>query len=133
MKLEVCVIIAPVYTLEFEIPGLPKLINAQSRGHWSVAWREAQKWKKWVFMIARSQRPPTPLKKARLEFTRFSFGLAGPDCDNLAGSFKAVRDGLVKCGIIEDDSPEHVVVSYGWQRVDKNKGKIRVRVEEIVG
>lgn len=96
-----------------------------------MAYRDGLKWQKWVHLVTRSRRPPVPLKKAKLEFTRFSYGKAGPDCDNLAGSFKKIRDSLITVGIIEDDSPEHVTVTYGWERVDKNKGKIRVRVEEI--
>lgn len=120
-----------MYTLEFEIGGLPILPNAMSRGHWSIAAREAKKWKRWVFFSCKTRAPSIPLKRAKLIFTRFSYSGKGPDCDGLVHSFKHVRDGLKDAGIIEDDSPTHVFCEYRWERVGPKKGKIRVRVEEL--
>jgi Holliday junction resolvase RusA-like endonuclease len=119
------------YTLEFEIPGLPKLINAQSRGHWAVGWREAKKWKFAVRMFARPNRPEIPLKRARITLTRFSCSKSGPDVDNLAGSWKHVQDGLKDAGIIEDDSPAHIEAIYEWRPCGRGQGRIRVKIEEI--
>lgn len=119
-----------MYALEFEIKGLPTLVNKMSRAHWAVAYREAKKWKGWVALICRSRRPQSPLKRARLEFTRFSHG-RGVDCDNLAISFKAIRDGLIESGIIENDAPHNVEVSYGWKKVGMKEGKIKVIVHEL--
>lgn len=119
-----------MYTLDFEIRGLPTLINAMSRAHWAVAYREAKKWKRWVFIIVRTRRPAQPLTRARVEFTRFSYG-RGVDCDNLAISFKAVRDGLVEAGILANDAPENIVAEYTWVRAEKNQGRIKVTVTEL--
>lgn len=119
-----------MYVLEFELKGLPPLINAQSRAHWAIQYNEAKKWKRWVGQICMGRRPPFPLKRARIECTRCSHGLIGPDMDNLVISFKSTIDALREAKIIENDSPAHVTVKYSWEKAPMKQGKIRVKVTE---
>lgn len=116
------------YNLDVELPGLPKLPNAASRG-WRGRYGESQKWlQKMSFLIPVRKRPKAPLKLATLTFTRIS--AQEPDNDNLCASFKLVQDCLKKLRIIEDDSPQHVICYYKWERGRLKNGCIRIKVEE---
>lgn len=71
-----------------------------------------------------------PLRRAHIVYTRHSSHHRAPDADNLAYSFKAVQDGLVKCGILDDDTPEHITTEHRWQQCKRGEGFITVEVEE---
>lgn len=120
------------WSVEFEIVGLPRMSNAsgRSRGFWAIR-QETKKWKDAVTAIARSKRPPKPLVKAKVTLTRFSS--VSPDYDGLVTGFKPVLDGLVAGGILENDKFANIgAPTYLWERAPGGKGKIRVRVEEVL-
>ena len=121
------------YYLEFKLDGLPKTTNAKRGfGHWAQYYRESVKWKKSLIPYFTSMKPSKPLKKARLTLTRYSS--SQPDYDGLVSSFKHVIDALVDAGILENDKPQNIGRStYTWEKAEKNKGYIRVLVEEIEG
>lgn len=117
------------YSLEFHLSGLPKLLNG-SVGHWSQVAKERKKWRTAICLIAKSQRPSTPLAKAKLTLTRCS--TSKPDHDNLAASFKGVVDGLVDADVILDDNDDVVVERhYLHEKAPRNRGYIKVKVEGI--
>lgn len=117
------------YRLEFEIPGLPKLLNG-SVGHWSQVAKERKAWRSASCLIAKSKRPLTPLRKAKLTLTRCS--TTKPDVDNLAASFKGVIDGLKDAGVIWDDRDDVIVERlYLHEKAPQRKGKIKVLVESV--
>ena len=114
--------------LEFEIDGLPKTNPADNR-HWRSVQRDKREWQASVHLATVGKRPSEPLSKARATFTRFSS--VEPDDDNLRYSFKYIRDGLIKSGIIVDDAPWYLEAEYLWEKAPPKKGKVRVRVEKL--
>lgn len=121
------------YKHEFILAGLPRMPNrVGTRGGSGMRlWREGEQWKKDVWaMCSGLNKPRAPLNKARVTFTRSAHG-PEPDSDGLAHSFKPVRDGLVKCGVLVDDSPAHIEAIYQWEQGRYKKGFIRVTIEEI--
>lgn len=118
-----------MYNLEIEIKGLPKLANSLLWEHWSVKQKHNAQWKLNVSLAVGRDKPESPLKKAKIELTRFSSN--EPDFDGLVSSFKAVLDGLKGCGVIEDDKVSVIGQPvYKWERAAPKAGKIKIRVEE---
>lgn len=79
-----------------------------------------------------SNRPATPLKRAKLTYTRASS--QPPDYDGLVSSFKSAQDSLVELGILESDKITVTgTPTYSWEKAPKGKGYCLITVEEIVG
>jgi Holliday junction resolvase RusA-like endonuclease len=119
------------YTLEFQLDGLPRMTNPSGRGtHWRVIKQERDKWKMAVIAVAARWKPATPLTRARLTLTRCS--TTQPDPDGLVSGFKAIVDGLVRAGVLEDDKGKNIgFPDYRWEKAPRGKGCVRVKVEEI--
>lgn len=118
------------YELRVKIMGLPRTVNRMSGRHWRSRVTEAKKWHRAVFLAVGWQGPKEPLKKARLTLTRHS--MIEPDFDNLASSFKYILDGLVKCGVIQDDKPSVIgSPSFKWAKAKPREGFIEVFVEDM--
>jgi hypothetical protein len=115
------------YRLEFELPGLPKSMNA--RLHWRARHAENQKWTKLVHIATVGKRPRVPLERARLTLTRVS--AVEPDYDNCVAAFKPVTDALVKCGILADDRMSVIGIPHvAWEKCAPKRGCVRVLVED---
>jgi hypothetical protein len=112
------------YHLELEIKGLPPM-NSARNVHWRVAQREKKLWQELVHLGVVGKKPPAPLPFANIRCTRCSAAM--PDADNLAHSFKTLVDALVGV-VIEDDSPEHIAISYAWEDAPRNKGSVHIEV-----
>lgn len=119
-----------MFTLEIEIPHLPRMSNGLLRQHYWKIKSEKDKWHKLIICEIGLNRPDVPLKKAKIDFTRFS--AKKPDKDGLISGFKYVQDALVLGGIIEDDSDDVIDTSHAWEFAGRRKGKIRIVVQEIV-
>lgn len=118
------------YSLQFELPGLPKMSNQSLRQHWRASRAEGTKWKDAVGLKTIGKRPSEPLLKAKLTLIRCSS--VEPDYDGLVSSFKHVIDGLVKSGILVSDKMSHIgAPAYLWELTAPKKGKIKVRIEEV--
>jgi Holliday junction resolvase RusA-like endonuclease len=117
--------------ITLEIPGLPTMINKSKSFHWAKRAKETKQWKQLVFFHLQSKGliPPAPYQKAEVTLTRCSAAVG--DMDNIAASFKAVLDGLTEAGVIEDDSPKHVELSYGWEKAKALAGHIRIQVKDL--
>jgi len=117
------------YSLEFILNVLPKPVNQQTSMHWTKKGEMVRELKRMVGYITAGKRPIKPLKKAILTLTRVSSNT--PDYDGLVSSFKHIVDGLTECGIIEDDSLEHIgIPNFKHELCKPKKGFIRVKVEE---
>jgi hypothetical protein len=124
------------YCFEFEMDGLPS-VNPADNTHWRAVGREKKRWIDAVHWKTVGRRPKAPLAQARVTFTRCSS--VEPDSDNLAYSFKRVRDALCRpskknpggCGILQDDDPERLEAVYLWEKASPRAGKVRVRIEEV--
>lgn len=116
------------YELKFELPGLPKTLNA--RMHWAIKMKENQKWKKLVHFMTVGKRPLRPIPRAHLTLTRFS--TREPDFDNLVSGFKPIVDALVECKILENDKMSNIGISdFRWEKCAPKKGKIKVEMIEL--
>ncbi len=115
------------FKIEFEIQGLPKMMNDLLRGHWTKKHAHTLKWKKLVTQEVYNLRPLAPLQRATLTLTRVTS--KKPDYDGLVSSFKHVIDGLVEAKIIIDDTQEIIgVPTYVWEKGPPKQGKIKVEV-----
>lgn len=117
-----------MYSLEFEIAGLPPTTNG-SHGGWRSTAAVKKKWRRLTEIAVASTKPAEPLNKVRVTFTRYSS--QEPDDDNLAISFKSIRDGLKHAGVIVDDAPKNLSARYFWERVKVGQGKVKVFIEEV--
>ena len=122
---------ANAYTIEFQLPGLPRMTNSIQRRHWAVQKKHTDFWKSAVRRaLAILNKPPQPLTSAALTLTRYSS--RAPDPDGLVSSFKAIKDSLVEEGVLAGDSLEIIgMPDYRWQKCAPGKGKVHVRVEDL--
>jgi len=118
-----------------KIDGLPKTPNVLFAKHWRTRHGERDKWHELVALhvLSDSHRravpsiSPYPFKKAELKLYRHSSRML--DYDGLVGSFKYVVDGLVACGILEDDSYLHIgVPEFYWIKAPPKKGYVEIYV-----
>lgn len=115
------------YSLEFKHFELPATPNQLLGAHWSKRAKHANKWERLVWKYVWPFKPAQPLRRATLTFMRGSSRELDPD--NLPGSFKAVQDALVKCGIILDDNNNVITAYYLQEKAPPGKGYVKVRVE----
>lgn len=115
------------YWLKLRIDQLPKTINDIGRKHWWTKVKEIKEWEAIIHFQTLGKRPMKPLEKASVKFTRHSSRC--PDYDNLAQSFKAVLDCLVKSKILKNDSMEVIgKPEYHWEKTKSRKGYIEIEV-----
>lgn len=118
------------YSAEATIDFLPPMSNMLLRGNWRKRHGLTLKWKFYTSLAFANKRPPEPLTKAKLTLTRHSN--RRPDHDGLVSGFKAIIDGLVETGVIQDDSFEVIGTPiYLWEKAPNRKGFVTVRVESI--
>jgi hypothetical protein len=117
------------YVLDLRIPGLPPTYNSIGRkGHWRLL-KATHEWKNQVRYRVGRFLPSQALTKAAVTLTRCSSHES--DYDGLVHSFKPILDGLVECGVLADDSMKVIgVPQYRWEKAERGKGYIKVRVEE---
>lgn len=123
-----------MYKIEFTIRDLPDLQAAASKGHWRAKHAETKRWHERVRAIVLGDYwlPDKPLSQARVVFERHSS--REPDYTNLVASMKPIEDGLVRCGVLEDDKPSNYVggaPTYRWVPAKRGEGKVRVIVDEV--
>jgi len=121
------------YHLSLTLEGLPRMQNPSGRkSHWRVIKQERDHWKRYLSLLIHDHkcvRPHAPLKKARLRLTRFSS--LCPDPDGLVSGFKAIVDGLVFAGILENDRMENIgMPDYRWEKAPRGQGRVKIEVWE---
>ena len=86
-----------------------------------------KQWAKIVYFTCRP-RPPKPLKKAEVSITYYFKDKIRRDPDNYSG--KMLLDGLVRAGIIEDDSFSNItLILKGCY--DKNDPRTEITIQPI--
>ncbi len=114
------------YSLDIELEGLPPMNSADGH-HWRVRRRMRMTWEEMVAAHCVGKKPAQPLSKARVAITRFSS--REPDFENKAQGGKFLIDGLVKCGVLEDDKPSVIgQPEYPWVKTAPRKGRVRIQV-----
>ena len=108
---------------------LPQMPNTYSGAHWGIHQNETKKWMRRIREETLCRRPKEPIEKAYVHFTRCS--TREPDYDNLVAGFKRVLDALIKCGLIVDDSPKHLVSKYTWEKAKRPNMFIEIHIKEL--
>lgn len=96
----------------------------------NVRWnyQEAKKsWAEKIFFLCRP-RPAKPIKKALVVLTYYFKDKRRRDPDNYSGKF--ILDGLVKAGILQDDSFANVILQLKGDH-DKNKPRTEIYIKEL--
>lgn len=113
--------------MKYIIPALPPSDN-KYKGRTNIwqYWEDKKDWEKLVFCHCRP-RPDKPIPHATVTLKYFFKTRVRHDPDNYSGKF--ILDGLVRCGILIDDSFDHVnlVLRGGY---DKNNPRTEIEVEE---
>lgn len=125
---------AHAYSITIWIPMLPDLQVAAGKGN---RWAQQKHSKLWhglvrAAVLEQQFRPEDPLALARVKCVRHSSGQE-PDPDNLAASFKAAIDGLVRCGVLEDDKPENFEgrrPTYGYVKSTRAEQGVSIKVTD---
>lgn len=110
------------------IQGLPPLPNATNSMHWTKKAKLKRDWGQAVTNeIFADMLPLQPYKKAKIHYT-IHFGRQGRvDPDNLAFCVtKPSLDALVQAGVLEDDSIDHVTLSYEYTREKPRRFEITI-------
>ncbi len=113
-----------VYTLT--IPAPAEWINLNQRMHWAMKAKLTKAWRLSASLNARQANLPKDLGKVHVlvvvtKPTRRAF-----DVHNLLPSFKAIIDGLVDYGLVEDDSTKFLTGPD--MRVDPDVGPASVQL-----
>lgn len=114
--------------MKYIIPEIPpsnnKFIGRNARWEYQNV---KKYWEELIFYTCRP-RPDKPFKKAVVKLAYYFPDKRRRDSDNYAG--KLILDGLVRAGIIEDDSFDNVqlVLRGGY---DKENPRTEIEVEEV--
>lgn len=118
--------------LNLVIPGLPPINTADGPNRWA-RFRLKKAWESKVAQAVVHELggwPKEPLVRARVAITRCS--TREPDFDGLTQGGKFLLDGLVKAGVLVDDSPRVIGrPDYHWERAPRGMGSVRILVEEV--
>lgn len=103
-----------VESIRLRIPEASPSLNTLLRKHWGRDRRVKQKWH-WLIYQAlglsgayRRMRTRTPFARAHVKITRYSPRRL--DEDNAIGGSKHLIDALKSCGVLVDDTPQHLVL-----------------------
>ncbi|WP_416348761.1 RusA family crossover junction endodeoxyribonuclease [Massilioclostridium coli] len=121
---EVCMCQKYKYIIPEIPPSNNKFIGRNTR------WQYQAEKKRWAEMIAWLCRPkpPTPIPKAQVTLDYYFGNRIRHDPDNYSG--KMVLDGLVKAGIIQDDSFSCIRLRLNG-KYDKSSPRLEITVEEL--
>ncbi|MBQ5852213.1 MAG: RusA family crossover junction endodeoxyribonuclease [Lachnospiraceae bacterium] len=114
----------------YEISGVPSSLNkfAGRMNSWEYR-NEKKEWERRVYMAC-MPRPKEPVKKAIVKISYYFPTGHRHDPDNYAG--KMILDGLVKAGILEDDSFNNIELTIRKGGVDKRRPRTIVRIKEQI-
>lgn len=92
--------------ISFQIDCLPESVNVVQRKfkHPMKRHKYHKQWYDLVYLSSIRQKPKEPWKKIKLSIHVYRHSMHHRDYDGLVGSFKPVVDGLIKTGLIIDDS-----------------------------
>jgi Holliday junction resolvase RusA-like endonuclease len=116
--------------IKLVIPGTPPSLNQWSRMHWSRAARIKKQWENdilYVFLSCKAK-GAFPQQKAQIKVTYFFATNRRRDADNL--NLKFILDGIVKAGIIQDDSTKVIGQPVTAWEVDKHDPRVEIEISE---
>lgn len=107
--------------LVFEVPLLAPSLNGPKgliRMHWATYRRVRERWTLEIRSQLGPRRPR--LAQSRVEVVR-RYATHALDPDNLAASLKVPLDALRHAGVIADDDPDSVLISFRQEKVATRK------------
>lgn len=131
--------------MRIEVPLLPgEELSPNARVHWTGRHQAAKTYGQAVFYCCvdernRLHRLPwrpgfPPFRRPRLDLTFVFSEYRERDEDNLRAQFKPGQDAIVHAGLIEGDSPKHIVLGKISIEVDKDRAPLTIiRLEETEG
>ncbi len=109
--------------LQLQIPSLNKLL----RTHWAL---RRQKKQQWGLVIKNKTKEIKNHQFNRLEITSHRTRML--DYDNLVGGCKEIIvDNIKNLGLIIDDDPKSVLVSYTQKKCDKKNQHTEIKLKNI--
>lgn len=117
--------------IRLTIPGIPPSINKwRNMHHFSEAkqkkhWEEIVGWE----VLRQKVKPSQPISKSLTTYTYYFPTKHRHDPSNY--SPKWIEDGLVKAGILEDDSFNNVELRISLGGVDKHNPRVEIMIEEV--
>lgn len=114
--------------MTYTIPLIPPSENKYKgrENHWQYR-KDKQEWESLIALLCKPK-PKEPIAKSKLTLTYYFPTKIRHDPNNYSGQF--ITDGLVKAGIIQDDSFEciQLVLQGGY---DKQKPRTEIEVIEL--
>jgi hypothetical protein len=109
-------------TMKLIIDDVPESLNKTLRMHWAARNRYNTKW----YALVRQQYVPVRKKPGKMDVVISQMRKKLLDRDNLFGSCKPVVDGMVRAGILRDDSP-------AWLNLECRQmaGKIKMTIIDV--
>jgi len=129
--------------MRIEISQLPPESSSPNwRGHWTEKYKEARTYQAAVFYECVNIRNKLeqlpwcpgfpPFDKARLTLTFIFYSSNERDEDNLRARFKSGQDALVQAGLIDDDTPAHLVLGEINIIIDRQRAPLTIiELEEV--
>lgn len=111
------------------LPGRNESEKA-ARTHWAVGAKLKKEYTELVKLECKAQRIKPLLNKARIEVTFYEKDMRR-DSDNVYGGLKYILDGLVKAGVIKDDSRRYIDLYINPVELDRQNPRIEVEIKEI--
>lgn len=116
---------------------VPPSLNQWSRMHWSKAAKIKKQWENDIFYSTRVVKQvdekvckKMPYKQAKIKITYYFKTKHRHDKDNYTPKF--ILDGLVKAGIILDDSDKIIGQTEIIFDYDKDNPRTKVMIEEVI-
>ena len=114
--------------LKYIIPEIPPSNNKFIGRNMRWDYQDAKKaWADKIFFLCRP-RPAEPIKKAVVSITYYFKDSRRRDPDNYSGKF--ILDGLVRAGILQDDSFSNVVLQLSGEQ-DRSKPRTEIYIKEL--
>lgn len=119
-------------TYTVTVHTLPPTLNALLRMHRMERHGVMTRIRDATILAVRSAGVPA-LGRARIALTRYASGNRTPDDDNLRGGCKPVIDGIVRAGVIDDDGPAYVRVTYAHRNCRVGEARVELVIEPWAG
>lgn len=116
--------------LVLELKRPPMTSNDQRRAHWAQVRRAKQEVEMRVRSAAQQARVGALSGPQVVTVVWFAPNARTRDSDSLSPFLKAALDGLVRSGVLIDDSSEYVVDTHMRVEVDRINPRIEILIEE---
>jgi crossover junction endodeoxyribonuclease RusA len=120
--------------IKLVIPGIPPSLNQWSRMHWAKAAKIKKQWENdilytFLSLVRVWKKNEFPYQKAKIKITYYFATKRRRDIDNMNQKF--ILDGIVKAGIIADDSTNVIGQVEVVPEYDKDNPRVEIEISEV--